>query len=121
MLPGARHTLHLVGGGPGTVLALRRHFKAALAMLPGRAPLVAYVGTASNDHRGFYAMIRGAFAGTAARMKLAKLASKTARASEAKALLHDCDMVFVSGGDVDLGMKVLEDRGAADTLRALAR
>jgi cyanophycinase-like exopeptidase len=30
-------------------------------------------------------------------------------------------MVFVSGGDVDLGMRVLEDRGAADTLRALAR
>lgn len=122
MLPAvARHTLHLVGGGPGTTLALRRHFKAALATLPSARPLVAYVGTASGDNRGFYTMIRGMLAGTAARMKLAKLASKTARWSEAKALLYDCDLVFVSGGDVDLGMKVLEDRGAADTLRTLAR
>ena len=72
-------TLHLVGGGPGTMLALRRHFGAALAELARPRPLVAYVGAASNDHRGFYAMIRGGLALGAARMVLAKMASPRAQ------------------------------------------
>ena len=116
-----RHTLHLVGGGPGAVLALRRHFKSALAPLERPRPLVAYVGAATRDNRGFYSMIRGALAATGARMKLVKLAARSARASEARALLEDADMVFVSGGDVELGMKVIHDRDVAGTLRTLAR
>src|SRR5579863_5918775 len=116
-------TVHLVGGGPGAILALRRHFKAALARLtPRRAqPLVAYVGAASNDNRGFFAMIRGGVAAQGARMRLAKLASPRASASVARGLLEDADLVFMSGGDVEHGMNVLRDRGADDTLRALAR
>jgi cyanophycinase-like exopeptidase len=54
-------------------------------------------------------------------MKLAKLAAHGAKASEARALLEDCDLVFLSGGDVELGMKVIEDRDVGGTLRALAR
>jgi hypothetical protein len=114
----------LVGGGPGTLLALRRHYKAALGALAGqgaKAPLVAYVGTASNDNRAFFAMIRGAFTATPSRIVLVKIASARAKSSEARSLLEECDMVFVSGGDVDHGMKVLEDRGMAEPLRALAR
>ena len=68
-------------------------------------------------------MIRGAARRSpGARMKLAqhRLAAR-ARASEARALLEDCDLVFVSGGDVDLGMKVLHDRDMAAPLGALAR
>lgn len=116
-----RHTFHLVGGGPGAVLALRRHFRAALAPLGVGRPLVAYVGTASNDHRGFFGMITAGLAVTGARFRMAKLASPRAKASEAKALLGDADLVFISGGDVEHGMRVLEDRGVADTLRGLAR
>lgn len=116
-----RAALHLVGGGPGTVLALRRHFKAALAELGAPRPLVAYVGTASNDNRGFYAMIAGAVSTGPARMRLAKIASPRAKTSEARALLDDCDMVFVSGGDVEHGMKVLHDRDMAGHLVKLAR
>jgi peptidase E len=114
-------TLDLVGGGPGAVLALRRHFKAALDALGRPRPLVAYVGVASDDNRGFFTMMRGALGSGHATLKLAKLASPRASASEARALLDDCDLVFVSGGDVELGMKVLNDKGASDTLRKLAR
>jgi cyanophycinase-like exopeptidase len=117
-------TVHLIGGGPGTVLALRRHYKAAIGSLRTRhnkPPLVAYVGTASQDNRGFFAMIRSGLAATPARMVLVKLASPRASASEARALLDECDLVFVSGGDVDHGMKVLEDKGMVEPLRALAR
>jgi peptidase E len=114
-------TLDLVGGGPGAVLALRRHFKAALDVLGRPRPLVAYVGVASDDNRGFYAMMRGALASGTARLQLAKIASPRASASEARALLGDCDLVLVSGGDVEHGMKVLHDRDMAGFLVGLGR
>jgi peptidase E len=117
-----KQSIHLTGGGPGAALVLRRHFKAALeAVETKRAPLVAYVGTASNDNAGFYAMIRAALTpGTKARLRMAKLASPRASASDARALLEGCDLVFVSGGDVDHGMKVLHDKDMVKPLRVLA-
>ncbi|HEX8793146.1 MAG TPA: Type 1 glutamine amidotransferase-like domain-containing protein [Polyangiaceae bacterium] len=114
-------TLHLVGGGPGTVLALRRHFKAAIAGLGKERPLVAYVGTATDDNRGFFAMIRGALSVTSARLVLARIASPRASMAEARALLDESDMVFVSGGDVERGVQVLNERDMARSLRALAK
>jgi peptidase E len=114
-------TLDLVGGGPGAVLALRRHFKAALEALGRPRPLVAYIGAASDDNRGFFAMIRGGLGPVGATIKLAKIASPRSPASEARALLEDCDLVFVSGGDVEHGMKVLHDRDMAGFLVALGR
>jgi peptidase E len=114
-------TLRLVGGGPGTVLALRRHFRAALGGIDRPRPLVAYVGAASDDNRGFFAMIRGALGLSHARIRLAKIASPRARASEARSLLEDADLVFVSGGDVEHGMNVLRDRDMATPLVRLAR
>lgn len=113
-------TLHLVGGGPGTVLALRRHYKAAIAGLGKARPLVAYVGTATDDNRGFFAMIRGALSATSARMVLARMASRRASMADARKLLDESDMVFVSGGDVERGVQVLHERDMTEPLRALA-
>jgi cyanophycinase-like exopeptidase len=117
----AKRTIHLVGGGPGALLATRRHFKVALATLPVPRPLVAYVGTATKDNRGFFSMIRAGLGVGHARFELAKIAHPRAKASEATALLDDCDMVFVSGGDVELGMRLLDDKGFSAKLRGLAR
>jgi peptidase E len=114
-------TLDLVGGGPGAVLALRRHFKAALEAVGRPRPVVAYVGVATDDNRGFFTMICGALGSGNARMHLAKIASPRASASEARALLEDCDLVFMSGGDVEHGMKVLHDRDMAGLLVTLGR
>ena len=66
-------------------------------------------------------MLSAAFLGTGARVEMAKLARKTAKVSNARALLADCDLVFMSGGDVEHGMNLLNERGVADELRALAR
>ena len=116
-------TIHLTGGGPGSLLALRRHFKSALAQTGKKRPLVAYVGTASNDNAGFFAMIKTAVCtgASGARMRLAKIASPRASASEARALLAESDLVFVSGGDVEHGMKVLHDKDMAKPIQSLAR
>ena len=116
-------TVHLTGGGPGAVLALRRHFKSALAQTGKKRPLVAYVGAASNDNAGFFTMIKAAACAGAggARMRLAKLASPRASASEARALLAESDLVFVSGGDVEHGMNVLRDKDMVKPIQSLAR
>jgi len=114
-------TVHLIGGGPGTLRALRRHFRAALEGVGTGRPLVAYVGAASNDNRAFYTMIRGGLALSGARFRMAKMASSRASAADARALLEECDLVFVSGGDVDHGMRVLRDKDMVATFRRLAR
>jgi len=114
-------TIHLIGGGPGAMLALRRHFKSALRGVGREHPIVAYVGAASNDNGGFFTMIKAAAcASTKARMKLAKIASPRASASDARDLLTECDLVFVSGGDVEHGMNVLREKDLVKPLKALA-
>jgi cyanophycinase-like exopeptidase len=82
-------------------------------------PLVAYVGAASRDNVPFRKMISLALGG--ARVEPARLASPRAKLSAARQLLEDCDLVFVSGGDVDLGMQILGERGVVEDLRRLAR
>jgi peptidase E len=118
------NVIHLVGGGPGAIMATRAHIKRAVAAVGQEAkkkkPLVAYIGVASNDNLGFQKMLSAAFLGTGARIEMAKLARKTAKVSNARALLADCDLVFMSGGDVEHGMNILNERGVADDLRALA-
>jgi peptidase E len=115
-------TIHLTGGGPGAFLALRRHFKSALQPIESKRPLVAYVGAASDDNAGFFTMIKTAVCAgaTQVRMRQAKSASPRASASDARALLEECDLVFVSGGDVEHGMNVLREKDLAKPLKKLA-
>jgi|GEM_PF-6476467 len=114
--------IHLVGGGPGAVGPMRRHFKNALAELPtvrGQKPLVAYVGAASGDNAGFRRMIAGMM--PSARVEPVMLAKKSAKVSAARTLLEDSDLIFVSGGDVHAGMGVLQGRGVDTDLRTMAQ
>jgi peptidase E len=113
--------LDLVGGGPGAVLALRRHFKAALDALKKEKPLVAYVGVASNDNPGFQKMLTTGLAFAGARFRPAKIAAKGASVAAARDLLLECDLVFVSGGDVEHGMNVLKDKGLLPFFRDLSK
>jgi hypothetical protein len=103
------------------MLSLRAHFKVAIAEIPVQKPLVAYVGVASDDNVGFQKMLTTELAFTGVRFKSAKIASPTASISEAKKLLQECDLVFVSGGDVDHGMNLLAERGILEDFRSLCR
>jgi len=115
------NVIHLIGGGPGALLATRRHIKQAVQAVGKKKPLVAYIGVASNDNVGFQKMLSAAFVGTGARIEMARLARKNASVTTARRLLDDCDLVFMSGGDVEHGMRILNERGVADDLRRLAR
>jgi peptidase E len=112
---------HLIGGGPGAMLATRRHLKRAVQSIGAKKPLIAYVGAATNDNAGFQKMLSAAFLGTGARLELVRLVSPSAEVSAAEQLLADADAVFLSGGDVELGMSVLHQRGVADRMRRLAK
>src|SRR5260370_37984146 len=105
------NVIHLVGGGPGAILATRAHIKRAVAAVGKKKPLVAYVGVASNDNLGFQKMLSAALLGTGARIQMAKLARKTAKVSNALQLPADCDLIVMSCGDVEHGMNILDRRG----------
>ena len=66
-------------------------------------------------------MIGDEIARAGGRVRGAKLVSRTAKTSAARALLEDADVVFVSGGDVLAGMSVLSDRGVIPVFHALAK
>lgn len=113
--------IHLIGGGPGAIMATRKLLKDAIKGLGKKKSVLAYVGAASNDNLGFQKMLSGFFLGTGARLEAVKLARKNASVATAKGVLDECDAVFMSGGDVEHGMNVLHERGVADHLRGLAR
>ncbi len=85
-----------------------------------RRPRVAYIGAASGDNPAFRLLIGGilkkAGAGT---VSLAPLCGKRGSAAAAQEVLAAADIVFVSGGDVEEGMKVLEEKGIVPFLRQL--
>jgi len=109
--------IFLIAGDPGS-----RRQDPLLAVILERIgmvrPNVVYIGAASNDSRVFFlwiaALLKKAGAGS---VRLAALASRRADPDKARQQIRAADIVFVSGGDVELGMSVLERTGVAALLR----
>jgi putative intracellular protease/amidase len=114
-------TVYLTGGGPGAFTALRRNFARAVSEVGKERPLVAYVGVATGDDPRFFDMITGGLNKKKARIEPVKIAPPRSDLGAARALLDECDLVFMSGGDVDAGMKTLHRKKMDDVLRGLAR
>jgi len=75
-------------------------------------PSVAYIGSASGDDLWFFKAIKALFKQSGAgRVDLAELADTDSNLCKAQALLQSADILFFSGGDVELGMKILHKRG----------
>jgi cyanophycinase-like exopeptidase len=118
----ARPPLFLIAGGRD---AIRRRgpdplIAGALALAGVPRPRVAYLGAASGDNAAFRvfigAMLKKAGAGE---VVLAPLCGRRADPEKARKVLSDCHIVFVSGGDVEEGMRVLKETRMARFLRAL--
>lgn len=123
----ARRPVYLLAGGRG--MDRRRGpdplLRAALGINgsePTARPSVAYVGAASGDNAVFRAwiakMLQKAGAGA---VTLAPLCGRKADPAKARDVIEAADVVFVSGGDVEEGMRVLEEADMAGFLRQLAR
>lgn len=85
------------------------------------APTVAYVGIASDDDRGFFERLAGMFRGSGAgEVALAPLVGAR-DVRPAVRVLKQADCVFISGGDVELGMEGLDAGGLTGLLADLHR
>jgi peptidase E len=83
-------------------------------------PSVAYVGAASGDSKPFFSMVSGYLRKCGAeRVTLAPLADRRHKLEKARTILESADMVFISGGDVETGMKVLKERQILPLLHEL--
>ena len=80
-------------------------------------PVVAYIGTASGDDPGFFTVLQRLFERTGAgSVSLAPLSNPKVDIDQARALIEAADVVFLSEGDVDLGMRTLRASGLVPLL-----
>ena len=75
------------------------------------SPTIAYVGAASGDDWGFYLMIAKMLKKSEiCQVKRVLIAPKKADLDKARSILESSDAVFMSGGDVEEGMKVMDEK-----------
>jgi len=101
--------IFLIAGGPKS-----KNHNAILAEVlkssKKKAPNVAYIGTASSDNKEFFLMLRQIImAAGAGSVRLVPIVRRF-YPDKARDILLASDVVFISGGDVDLGMKYLRKR-----------
>jgi cyanophycinase-like exopeptidase len=117
-----RVPLYLMAGGRGS--EQRRGADSLLQEFVQRAgaakPRVAYVGAASGDNAAFRVFISRMLqkAGTGP-VALAPLCGRKADPEAARRVLDESDIVFVSGGDVEEGMRVLGEARMLPFLKKL--
>jgi cyanophycinase len=120
--PHAAKSVWLLAGGPGSRRRGGDPLLARALSFAGRTrPSVAYVGAPSGDNRAFFvliaAMLKNAGAGE---VTLVRLAGRRPDVSRARDVLARADVVFVTGGDVEEGMRVLQATGTVGPLGELA-
>lgn len=109
----------IAGAGPSTSRRSVRYHIACAAALGTARPTIAYVGACAGDDPAFAARVQALVFGPAARVTPVALTSRT-RTSTLRARLAAADLVFFTGGDVERGMQLVDERGLAPYLRALA-
>jgi peptidase E len=101
----------LAGGRPRGSDTTDSLIKAVLDESGKVSPSIAYTGTASGDDSNFFnrmaGMLKMSGAGT---ITHAVIAPKKADLDKARGILQASDIIFVGGGDVDAGMRVLRQK-----------
>ena len=115
--------VYLIPGGPASSRKqLAEDCRTALQASGTHSPTVAYVGTASLDDKPFFRFLKkpllDAGAGSVA---LAPIVCGHADIAAARRILEESDAVFLSGGEVEDGMKGLVDSGLDVFLTELYR
>jgi peptidase E len=85
-----------------------------------RLPTVAYVGAASGDNAEFRLWMTGLLQEAGAgEVKLAPLCGKRKETAKARSVLERADLIFIGGGDVEEGKRVLDEKEMTPFLRDL--
>jgi hypothetical protein len=110
----------IAGAGRATSRRSVRYHAGCVRATGKRRPRIAYVGAAANDSRAFAAMVRGLVFGVAADVVSICFGRRGGATSRLRAALADADLIFFTGGDVELGMRLVDERDLAPYLRQLA-
>ena len=114
--------IFLIGGGPATRARKGPDpvLQAVILRSGIQRPTIAYVGAASGDNDEFRIRNIGRLQEAGAgEVTLAPVCSLGTDEKKVKGILEVSDLVFVSGGDVDAGMRFLEEKKMVDFLRRL--
>ena len=110
----------LAGGRPSSREAVFPLIHTVLGGYGIASPTVAYTGTANGDDENFFQRIADTLvAAGAGKVNHAVISSDKADLQKTKEILSSADIVFISGGDVDEGIRVLEEKGMITFLRGL--
>lgn len=83
-------------------------------------PKVAYIGTASGDNLIFFGMIKALLLKAGAgEVHMVKLAKAKINLEEAKSALENADVIFISGGEVEDGIRWLNQHGLMEFIKEL--
>lgn len=115
------HPVYLLAGGrPRNGQAFNPLLQAVFQESGKEHPTVAYVGAASEENKAFYLMMAAMLKGVGAgKIRHAVLASPKADIKKAREILESADIVYISGGDVEQGMQVVQEKNVAEYLVGL--
>lgn len=110
----------LAGGSARDPKAMMSAVRRALRECDRRGPRVAYLGVANGDSMAFYLSVRSLLREAGAgEVSLLRLAQTTADVASVKRALETADAVYLSGGEVDDGMRWLEHHGLIGFLQEM--
>jgi peptidase E len=102
--------VYLIGGGRDEK-SFKTIIKTILEDTGKIQPTIAYVGVASGDSWPFYLMMSTMIKQARdCQIKRVVIAAKKDDLNKAQAVLKSSDAIFMSGGDVEAGMRVLEEK-----------
>lgn len=112
----------LAGGGPRNQQTLNPLLHAVYRESGVISPTIAYVGVASEDSKAFFLMMAAFLKGAGAvKIRQAIISPRKADLSKAHDILDSADIVYLSGGDVERGMQILQEKNMAEYLVELYR
>ena len=116
-----RKPLYLLAGGrEGSTKSTNQIVQEVFREIGNMSPNIAYVGVASGDNRIFYQFISNMIKKVGAcKVNRVLICSPKADLSKAKGTLESADAIFISGGDVEMGIQVLEEKNMAIFLKGL--
>ena len=116
-----RKPLYLLAGGrEGSTRSTNQILQEVFREIGKVSPIIAYVGVASDDNRIFYQFIADMIKNSGAcKVNRVLICSPKADLSKAKGTLESADAIFISGGDVEMGIQVLEEKNMAGFLQGL--
>ena len=111
--------IYLLAGGRG---AKRESpdpiLQMALRKLGKTKPSVAYIGAAHGDSPTFYLFIKHLLVTAGAgKVELVPLVKKKSNMEKAQSIIQSADCIFVSGGDVSEGMRVLNEKSVVSLIK----